>query len=120
MLLHLPVVITHESFTGPPGIDSPIDSGLGQILAASRLQTHNAAIRPNREKLFSFTVGNDVETSSGKSALELCWETLQRVQDLNQRIALYQNPEDRIERSGKFYYFLIRVAAIAGGDVTAA
>jgi len=75
--------------------------------------------QPDQEKLFSFTVGNDIEATSKKSALELCWEMCERVQWLNRRIALHQYPEERIERSGKLYYFLIRVAGIAGGDVAA-
>jgi hypothetical protein len=116
------VVNSHLVVNSSPPNQSSVFGPVAEsrLLVASRLQTHNAVIRSHREKLFRFTVGNDVEASSGKSALELCWETLQRVQDLNRRIALYQNPEGRIERSGKFYYFLIRVAGIASGDVAAA
>ena len=79
------------------------------------MQAELAALRAT--KLFSFTVGNDVEPSSNKSVLEICWETIERVQHLNRRIALYQGARERIERSGKFHYFLIRVAGIAGGPV---
>lgn len=90
-----------------------------QIIALKRSHVEIAALRSHREKLFSFKVGNDIERSSGKSALELCWETLQRVQYLNRRIALHQGARERIEHSGKFHYFLIRVAGIAGGPVAA-
>jgi hypothetical protein len=75
--------------------------------------------RATRETLFSFAVGNDIEPSSGKSAWDICVETLERIQYLNERIALHGYPEERIERSGKFYYFLIRLAGIAGGQVAA-
>jgi hypothetical protein len=123
MVFHSAAVITplHD----PPDDASPSSEGtrLGQI----HLQAHIAAhTQPHREKLFSFTVGDDVEASSGKSALELCWETLERVQFLKRRIALYDRPRsiydpcrEQIELSGKFYYFLIRAAGIAGGDVAA-
>src|SRR5579864_474176 len=87
--------------------------------AIAELRTELAALRAHRETLFSFTVGNDIELSSGKSALELCLETLERVQYLKRRITLYQGARERIELSGKFYCFLIRVAGIAGGPVAA-
>src|SRR5437762_10333045 len=91
----------------------------GRAMAEIRAELAALRARRHRETLFSFTVGDDVEPSSGKSALELCWETLERVQFLNRRIALYQYAEERIECSGKFYYFLIRVAGIVGGSVAA-
>jgi hypothetical protein len=121
MLHDSPVVITPQLFAGPPpGVDTtPKRSALGRISAAFHTQ-------PHRETLFSFTVGKDVEPSSGKSALEICWETLERVQDLKRLIALHDRPNslydpcrEQIELSGKLYYFLIRVAGIAGGDVAA-
>lgn len=130
-MAHSHLVVNQPSHQGSVLGRIVSDSRLGQIIfavhrwmvlgrAIAETQAELAAERAaHRDTLFSFTVGKDIERSSGKSALELCWETLERVQYLNRRIALYQNPEDRIERSGKFYYFLIRLAGIAGGDVAA-
>src|SRR5467141_1520221 len=120
MTKHLPVVL-NQPFKAPP--DSVLgravvagDAHLGEILAAvARLNALNRTIAEVRAELaalrlhniqpatrLAFTVGSDLEASSGKSALELCWETYERVQYLNRRIALYQAPRERIERSGKF------------------
>lgn len=121
-MIYPPTVVLTAPFTDPPGVATPSSNPrLGEI--CKNLATPKCVIPAVevvvKEKLFSFTVGNDVETSSGKSALEICWETLERVQCLNRRITLHNYPEERIERSNKFHHFLIRVAGIAGGDVAA-
>ena len=110
-----------------PQIEDPVLGLASKSLGRTMEAAHLAPLRitalkaqPHQETLFSFTVGNDIERSSGKSAWDICVETLERVQCLNERIAAYQYPEDRIEKSGKFYYFLIRVAGIAGGSVAEA
>ena len=93
--------------------------------ACADVRVELAAIRAaRRETLFSFTVGNDIEPSSGKTALEILCETMQRIQWLNRRIKSLtehnRNCDDETyERSQRFRIFLIRTAGIKEGDVAA-
>ncbi len=128
MVSHLNVVVTQPLKDPPDLVDSPSDnhgSVLGQIFPSLRdekwVTPTFERVAPTQEKLFgfTFTVCNDIDPSSKKPVLELCWEMCERLQWLNRRIALYQYPEERIERSGTLHYFLIRVAGIVGGDVAA-
>jgi hypothetical protein len=99
-----------QSRTAPSNTGQSRCTRHGLKLTALRLYNIQPAPR-------AFNVGSDSIPWSEKSVLELCWETCTRVQYLTPRIALYQHPQERIEKSFKFHYFLIRVAGIAGGPV---